>query len=107
MFHIKVPYNIHDPKLGLKFDPNLEMTPDFADEPLERTQALYDEAKKTSCCQTLKKLISKNSKSFTTPEKDYWHNIRPKVDHQGSKKRFRAFKWIGPYVIEKVIPNDN
>ena len=33
--------------------------------------------------------------------------LQPLADHQGSKIPFREFRWIGPYVIEKVLPNDN
>ena len=29
------------------------------------------------------------------------------ADHQGSKIPFREFRWIGPYAIEKVLPNEN
>ena len=29
------------------------------------------------------------------------------MDHQGSKIPFTQFRWIGPYIIEKVLPNDN
>ena len=30
-----------------------------------------------------------------------------KADHQGSKTPFTEFRWIGPYIIEKVLPNTN
>ena len=33
--------------------------------------------------------------------------LQPKADHQGSKISFRDFRWIGPYLVEKVIPNNN
>ena len=29
------------------------------------------------------------------------------MDHQGSKSPFTDFRWTGPYIIEKVLPNDN
>ena len=29
-----------------------------------------------------------------------------KADHQGSKIPFTEFRWIGPYIIEKVLPNN-
>ena len=38
---------------------------------------------------------------------DYCFILQPLVDHQGSKSPFREFRWIGPYVIEKVLPNEN
>ena len=33
--------------------------------------------------------------------------LQPLADHQGSKIPFREFRWIGPFVIEKVLPNEN
>ena len=33
--------------------------------------------------------------------------LQPKADHQGSKIPFTDFRWIGPYIIEKVLPNNN
>ena len=33
--------------------------------------------------------------------------MQPKADHQGSKIPFTEFRWIGPYIIEKVLPNNN
>ena len=33
--------------------------------------------------------------------------MQPKPDHQGSKIPFTEFRWIGPYIIEKLLPNNN
>ena len=40
-------------------------------------------------------------------EKDYCFILQPKADHQGSKIPFRDFLWIGTYILEKVLPNNN
>ena len=37
---------------------------------------------------------------------DYVHILQPKADHQGSKIPFTDFRWIRPYIIEKVLPNN-
>ena len=37
---------------------------------------------------------------------DYVFILQPKADHQGSKIPFTDFRWIGPYIIEKVLPNN-
>ena len=39
--------------------------------------------------------------------KDYCYILQPKADHQGSKIPFHDFRWIGPYLVEKVLPNNN
>ena len=32
--------------------------------------------------------------------------LQLKTDHQGSKIPFTEYRWIGPYIIEKVLPNN-
>ena len=38
---------------------------------------------------------------------DYVFILQPRADHQGSKIPFTDFRWIGPYIIEKVLPDNN
>ena len=38
---------------------------------------------------------------------DYVFILQPKADHQGSKIPFTDFRWIGLYIIENVLPNNN
>ena len=33
--------------------------------------------------------------------------LQPKADHRGNKIRFTVFRWIGPYIIEKVLVKNN
>ena len=33
--------------------------------------------------------------------------LQPKADYQGSRIPFTEFRWIGPYIIEKVLSNNN
>ena len=46
VFHGRVPHNILDRKLGLRFNPNIAPTTDFAEQLLRRTKILYDKTKK-------------------------------------------------------------
>jgi len=54
-----------------------------------------------------KKFYDKKAKASPLKEKDYCFILQPKADHQGSKIPFRDFRWIGPYLVEKVLPNNN
>ena len=54
-----------------------------------------------------KQYYDKKAKASLLKEKDYCFILQPKVDHQGSKIPFRDFRWIGPYLVEKVLPNNN
>ena len=48
VFHGRVPHNILDHKYGLRFNPNIAPTTDFAEELLRRTKSLYDKTKKNA-----------------------------------------------------------
>ena len=46
VFHGRVPHNNLDHKIGLRFDPKIAPTTDFAEELLRITKILYDKTKK-------------------------------------------------------------
>ena len=60
IFHGRVPHNIPDQTLGLRFNPNIAPTTDFAEEFLRRTKMQMTKPRKMSCS-----LIS-NTGGFTT-----------------------------------------
>ena len=109
VFHGRVPHNILDHKLGLRFNPNIAPTTNFAEELLRRTKILYDETKKNVLQSYIKykRYYDKNASASPLKEKDYCFILQSKADHQGSKISFRDFRWIGPYLVEKVLPNNN
>ena len=109
VFHGRVTHNILDHKLGLSFNPNIAPTTSFAEELLRRTTILYDKTKKNVMQSFIKykKYYDKKAKASPLKEKVYCFILQPKADHQGSKIPFRDFRWIGPYLVEKVLPNNN
>ena len=109
VFQGRIPHNILDHKLGLRFNLNIATTTDFGEELLRRTKILYDKTKKNVMQSYIKdkKYYDKKAKASPLKEKDYCFLLQPKADHQGSKIPFRDFRWIGPYLVEKVLPNNN
>ena len=107
--HGRVKHDILDHKLGLRFNHNITQTTDFAEELLRRTKILYDKTKKNVMQSYInyKKYYDKKAKASLLKEKDYCFILQPKADHQGSKVPFRDFRWIGPYLVEKALPNNN
>ena len=104
-----MPYNIRDHRLGLNPNPKVIPTTDFAGEPLRRVQILIDKTKKNIMQSYLKykEYYDRKAKAAPLEEGDFCFILQPLADHQGSKSPFREFRWIGPYVIEKVLPNGN
>ena len=108
VFHGRVQHNILDQKLGFRFNPNIAPTTDFAEELLRGTKFLYEKTNKNVMQSYIKykKYYDKKAKASPLKEKDYCFILQPKADHQVSKIPFRDFRWIGPYLVEKVLPNN-
>ena len=70
------------------------------------TQILYNKTKKNVILSYIryKKHYTKKTKALPLQEKYYCYLLKPKADHQRSKKMLRGFSWIGPHVREKVPP---
>ena len=107
--HGMIPHNFLDYKLG--FNPNPRYTPqtDIAEEIQRRMEILNDQTK-TNIMQSYLKYKAYNHRKakaapFTTT--DYCYILNPKADTQATKIPFREFRWIGPYKVEKVLPNNN
>ena len=109
VFHGRVPHKILDHKLGLRFNPNIAPTTDFAEELLRRTKILFDKTKKivTQSYIKYKRYYDKKLKASPLKEKDYCFILQPKADHTGSQIPFRDFRCIGPYLVEKTLPKNN
>ena len=104
-----MPYNILDHRLGLNPNPKVIPTTDFAEELQRRTQILIDKTKKNIMQSYLKykDYYDRKAKAASLEQGDFCFILQPLADHQGFKIPFREFRWIGPYVIEKVLPNEN
>ena len=109
IFHGRIPYNILDHKLGLNSNPKVLPTTDFADEFQRRTQILLDSTKKNIMQSYLKykEYYDRKAKAAPLRQNDYCFILQPIADHQGSKIPFREYRWTGPYIVEKVLPNEN
>ena len=54
-----------------------------------------------------KEYYDRKAKAAPIKEKDYCFVLQPKADHQGSKIPFRDYRWVGPFIVQKVLPNEN
>ena len=109
VFHGRIPYNVLDHKLGNNPNKNFLPTTEFAEELQQRTQILIDQTKRNIMQSYLKykEYYDRKAKAAPLQEKDYCFVLQPKADSQGSKIPFRDFRWIGPFVVQKTLPNNN
>ena len=109
VFHRRVPYNILDHQLGN--NPNEQITPttEFAEEIQNGTKLPMDKTKQKLMQSYIKPQGFYDRKANATPlkEGDYCFVLQPKADNQGSKIPFKDYCWFGPFIIQKVLPNEN
>ena len=109
VFHGRIPFNVLDHKLGNNPNKNFLPTTEFAEEVQQRTQILIDQTKKNIMQSYLKykDYYDRKAKAALLKEKDYCFVLQPKADNQASKIPFREYRWIGPFVVQTVLSNDN
>ena len=109
VFHGRIPYNILDLKMGIR--PQEIPPPDsqIAQDVLEQTETIFQDVRKKTMQAYIKYKAYYDRKANASKLKktNYVFILQPKADHQGSKIPFTDFRWIGPYIIEKVLPNNN
>ena len=106
VFHSRIPYNI---KLGLKSEWKKDTNEDLTDE-LQKQIAEIHQAAKTNLMQfNLKYKRYYDKKTSATPLKinDYCYVLNPKADNQSVKFAFKDCIWTGPYMVVKVLSNNN
>ena len=107
VFHGRFPYNILDLKLGIQPQQQPFPTTHIAQDFLDQTEMIHQDVRKnaTQAYSKYKAYYDKKANVSILKEADYVYVLQPKTDHQGSKIPFTEFRWIGPYIIEKVLPN--
>ena len=109
VFHGRIPYNFLDLKMGIR--PQKIPPPDsqIAQDVLEQTEIIFQDVRKNAMQAYIKykAYYDRKANASKLRKADYVFILQPKADHQESKILFTDFRWIGPYIIEKVLPNNN
>ena len=76
---------------------------------LEQTEAIFLDVRKNAMQAYIKykAYYDKKAKASKLKQADYVFILQPKADHQGRKIPLIDFCWIGPYITEKVLPDNN
>ena len=108
VFHGRIPFNILGLKLGIRPQQQSILTSQIAQDVLDQTQMIHQDVRKNVMQAYIKYKAhyDKKANASKLKEADYVYVLQPKADHQGSKIPFTEFRWIGPYIIEKVLPNN-
>ena len=109
VFHGRIPYNVLDLKLGMK--PKWKTTPnsDIA----EQLQKQIDEVRATTKDNIMmsylkyKKYYDRKASAAPLKVNDYCYILNPTADNQSTKFAFEDCIWTGPYIVIKVLSNNN
>ena len=84
-------------------------TSQIAQDLFEQTEMVHQDVRKNTMQAYIKykAYYDKKANASKLEEEFYVYILQPKADHQGSKLPFTEFRWIGPYITEKVLPNNN
>ena len=76
---------------------------------LEQTETICRDVRKNAKQAHIKykAYYDKTANASNLKQADHVYILHPKADHQGRKILFTGFRWIGPDIIEKVVPNNN
>ena len=109
VFHGRVPYNILDLNLGIRPQQQPIPTSQIAQDVLDQAEMIHQDVRKNTMQAYIKykAYYDKKAKASKLKEADYVYILQPKADHQGSEIPFTEFRWMGPYIVEKVLPNNN
>ena len=109
VFHGRIPYNVLDLKLGIK--PKWKTTPnsDIAEQIQKQIDEVRATAKDNIMLSYLKYKKYYDRKASAAPLKinDYCYILNPEADNQSTKFAFQDCIWTGPYIVIKVLSNNN
>ena len=109
VFHGLFPYNMLDLKLRVRPQQAPIPTWQSSQDALDQTEMIYQVVRKNAMKASIKYKTYYNKKANASKpnEADYVYVLQPKANHQGSKFPLTEVRWIGPYIVEKVLPNHN
>ena len=109
VFHGRIPYNFLDLKLGIRPQQQPIPTSQIAQDILDQTEMIHQDVRKNTMQAYIKykAYYDKKANASKLKEADCVYILQPKADHQGSKIPFTEFRWVGPYIVEKALPNNN
>ena len=109
VFHGRIPYNALDLKLGIKPQWQQQHNTELAGQLQKQLNEMENVVKENLMLSYIKYKRYYDRKADATPLKvnEYCYVLNPKADNQSTKFSFNECIWTGPYVIVKVLSNNN
>ena len=95
--------------MGIRHQQQPIPTSQIAQDILEQTEMIHQDVRKNTMQAYIKykAYYDKKANASKLKEAEYVYILQPRWIHQGSKIPFTEFRWVGPYIIEKALPNNN
>ena len=108
VFHKRIAYNFLGLKLGIRLQQTPILTSQIAQDVLDQTEIIYQDVRENAMQAYIEHDAhhDKKSKASKLKDSDYLYVLQPRDDHRGIENLFTKFRWIGPYLIQKVLPNN-
>ena len=109
VFHGRIRCKVVSSKMVIRPQQASMPTSQIAQGFLEKAGLIYKDFRKNALQAYIKckAYYDKQAKCPKPERKDYVYVLQLKTDHQVSTITFTELRWIGPYVIEKALPNNN
>ena len=109
VFHGRIPYNVFDLKFGIRNQRPTTTTTNMREDILHKTQQIKEAVNKNLMQSYVryKQYYDKKVNAHPLNVNEYCHALHPKANNQGTKLPFKEYLWTGPYIIVKVLPNNN
>ena len=106
VFHGRIPYKILDLKLGLRPERSPIPTSQTAQDVFDQTQMVYQDVRGNAIQAYIKYEVYYDKKANASKLKQA-DVLQSKADHYWSGIVFMEFRWIGTYILEKLLPDNN
>ena len=109
VFHGRIPYIILEWNLGTRPEQQPMPSSQIAEDDLAQTEMIHQDVRKNAMQAYIRweDFYDKKADASKLKEADYVYVLQPKADRQRSRIPFTEFRWIGPYIFEKVLPSNN
>ena len=109
VLHGRLLYKILDIQLGSRSHQQPIPASQIAQDVLEQAEMVHQDVRKNAMQAYVKykAYYDRKVKASKLKKADFVNVLQLKADHQGNRIPLTEFWWIGSYIIEKVLPNNN